>query len=683
MPPPVADAGIHPLGDPNALDAIVEVDLSTYFGCLRRNNGTVACWGQPYGSLTEIEGVDAVSLVVGGAYACSRSANDPIRCWSDASGTVELNGASDVIQLALGGAVCALDLNGQVWCWQDGVGSPPTKIANRADVVGIAAGDMHACAVTDSGVVACWGNNGQGQLGVPGRGGPTPKRVTGIPPIEDIDANGRQTCAMTKDGSAYCWGAPPTTPAVPTPYEVKGVPPVTGLAVGRRFICVLAGEGDVWCWGQNPDGVLGDGSRSAVDGPVQARIDNVDQLAAGEGSACAVRSGELYCWGDNDRGQLMRPAGSSTPVDVAGVADVAELVASSNTTCAVHADRTVSCWGRALAPDDLFLTPQKIPGLTDVESLHMSDIHACAIRAGGSVACFGYNGQGQLGDGTTDSATGAVAVSNLTVATQLAVGGDFTCAVGTGGKVQCWGAVHKGVLGVRGASRADDVATTPREVAGLTNVVDLVTGSHDLCAIVKGGDVACWGAHRDHGTKCKPGMGENLVCTDHPSAAPATVAGVSKIEHVVLIDSHRGRLYAADGKEYTLWLVPKGVPGSEFDMMGSSEYGEYEVGARAQLLRERHWHGYPTPEFCMVGDDATVTCASDNQHGEAGQGHFEAVHTPTAVPNLIDVKSVATGRRHACALLIGGTVKCWGNNAYGQLGPDEASNTGIPAPIPL
>jgi alpha-tubulin suppressor-like RCC1 family protein len=54
-----------------------------------------------------------------------------------------------------------------------------------------------------------------------------------------------------------------------------------------------------------------------------------------------------------------------------------------------------------------------------------------ALKSNGSVLAWGSNGSGQLSNGTTTDPAGAVQVTGLTNATQVAAGAEFSLAVHT------------------------------------------------------------------------------------------------------------------------------------------------------------------------------------------------------------------------------------------------------------
>ena len=82
---------------------------------------------------------------------------------------------------------------------------------------------------------------------------------------------------------------------------------------------------------------------------------------------------------------------------------------------------------------------------------------------------------------------------------------------------------------------------------------------------------------------------------------------------------------------------------------------------------------------CALIVDGTVTCWGYNGAGQLGNGTTTDSHTPAAaVTGITTATAIAAGDLHTCALLTGGTVKCWGYNDYGQLGNGNTSSSSTP-----
>src|SRR5690606_16457937 len=86
------------------------------------------------------------------------------------------------------------------------------------------------------------------------------------------------------------------------------------------------------------------------------------------------------------------------------------------------------------------------------------------------------------------------------------------------------------------------------------------------------------------------------------------------------------------------------------------------VSARAVVAGSQH--------SCALLMDGTVRCWGSNEHGQVGDGGMENRLTGTQVPGLSNVVAIASSASatHTCAIRDDGTVWCWGQNQFGQIG---------------
>jgi alpha-tubulin suppressor-like RCC1 family protein len=76
-----------------------------------------------------------------------------------------------------------------------------------------------------------------------------------------------------------------------------------------------------------------------------------------------------------------------------------------------------------------------------------------------------------------------------------------------------------------------------------------------------------------------------------------------------------------------------------------------------------------------------VRCWGDNQYGQLGDGTNNDSIMPEPVVQLQDVKQVAGGEYHTCAVLNDGSVYCWGDNRNSQLGNGTQTSSAVPVRV--
>lgn len=86
---------------------------------------------------------------------------------------------------------------------------------------------------------------------------------------------------------------------------------------------------------------------------------------------------------------------------------------------------------------------------------------------------------------------------------------------------------------------------------------------------------------------------------------------------------------------------------------------------------------------CALMSSGSVQCWGSGAYGRLGDNN-NADHSsgvPTDVVDLTDASKLAVGETHSCVLMDGGTVKCWGQGDYGQLGDNNTNSHFSATPI--
>ncbi len=351
----------------------------------------------------------------------------------------------------------------------------PLKIAvgsfYRPDTGPAPAEDFHhSCDILRNGRVQCWGDNKEGQLGIPldTTRATQPVTVFKFPgEARQIYAGYHSTCAVDALGSTYCWGhlnrALGAPIDVPTKVEGLAEKPLT-IAIGLSQACALVGSGRVQCWGNNAFGQLGDGTRLEHNSAVDVQIpteQTVVALTAGNSRSCAAtQDGSIFCWGMEAEpfGGFM-PSAVSVPVPAAlySVPEPIQQISMGDyqpwgvNYCALTTGKQVYCWGQNFYSEVstkhfAIRTPQLIAPL-------FGKFTSIAMGLG---TLFGLTTEGRLlavSAGSTfvsaggRSGTFADPVQIANNVAEFAVGWGHVCVLTTSAEYRCVGQNDVGQLG--------------------------------------------------------------------------------------------------------------------------------------------------------------------------------------------------------------------------------------------
>jgi alpha-tubulin suppressor-like RCC1 family protein len=330
--------------------------------------------------------------------------------------------------------------------------------------------------------------------------------------------------------------------------------------------------------------------------------------------------------------------------------------------------------------------------------------HACALIDDGRVKCWGDGTNGELGNGTyqTFGADRDHAGDNMLyaqlgtgrTATALAAHNETTCAILDDATLKCWGSNLFAQLGQE--SYADAEGNTSFTIGDALPPIKLGTGrtaravavgENHVCAILDNGQLKCWGdgggtdwsalGYEDHLTRGLPGsMGDNLPAVNLGTGRTATAVACGEAHTCAILDNSCVKCWGYNaagelGQGSTVNLGDN--PGEMGDNLPCVNLG---AGSAKPKVLSAGWDS-----TCALFDNGRIKCWGSNLMGQLGlEDSNNRGDEPGEMGTALPYVNLGTGRTvtaisaaafQECAVLDGGDVKCWGANAFAELGQGD------------
>jgi alpha-tubulin suppressor-like RCC1 family protein len=255
------------------LTGATSVSAGSGFACAALNGGAVECWGDTSYGQSQLQSPPTTEAGVTGASAVSSGAN--FACAVLTGGAVDCWGFDNSGQLGNGSTTYS---------------TAPVAVTGLTGVTSVSASsNQFACAVLTGGAVDCWGNDPALASGNNGTTvmSSTPIAVAGLTGVTAVSAgaapvdvgNDGFACALLAGGTVACWGdngegelGNGSTAFSATPVAVTGLTGVIAISSGDGFTCAVLTGGTVECWGEGVDGTLGGGSYASSSTPVEVMV---------------------------------------------------------------------------------------------------------------------------------------------------------------------------------------------------------------------------------------------------------------------------------------------------------------------------------------------------------------------------------------------------------------------------
>lgn len=285
---------------------------------------------------------------------------------------------------------------------------------------------------------------------------------------------------------------------------------------------------------------------------------------------------------------------------------------------------------------------------------------------------------------TLPAATGAQADAGNSPAGQSAVGayldlgGAHGCALQRDRVVRCWGKGSSGRLGGGLADRLSAPGAPDASSIMLGEATAVTAGDAHTCALLVGGAVRCWGqgGSGQLGTGGRDNRGDGAVdplsgtddASNVPLGSPAIAISAGGEFTCALLSAGTVRCWG-DGRFGVL-----GSRGTDARLDGLAD-GPTDDASTVPLAGAATAISSGPQHACALLAGGAVSCWGNGADGRLGSGAVDdrldgvgAADEASVVPLTEPATAISVGGAHSCALLSSGAVSCWGSAAYGQVG---------------
>ena len=202
-------------------------------------------------------------------------------------------------------------------------------------------------------------------------------------------------------------------------------------------------------------------------------------------------------------------------------------------------------------------------------------------------------------------------------------------------------------------------------MSGISTATSIALGASHSCAVLTGGAIKCWGWNDFRQ------LGDG---TTTQQTTPVVVSGISTATSLALGYMHSCAL----------------LTGGAIKCWGRNNYGQLGNGTTTQptipvdvsVITTATSLALYSSHSCALLTGGGIKCWGRNNFGQLGNsGTNTDSTTPVDVSGITTATSIALGEEHSCAVLTSGAVKCWGRNAYSQLGNEQLGTLRSTTPV--